>query len=206
MPGRNILKIDIVEAYYHVYSRGVNRGVIFLDDGDFRVFLNLLKRYLSPQPVKDKRGREYPHLHGSIELLAYCLMPNHIHLLVYQVSEGALEQLMRGVMTSYSAYFNKKVKRRGPLFESRYRASLISNDIYLQHISRYIHLNPKNWQIYNYSSVDDYLGKRQTEWLQPGRIRELFGDKVDEYRRFLADYADHKKMLDEIKHQLANQD
>ena len=71
-------------------------------------------------------------------------MPNHIHLLVYQHQPQAMAQFMRSVLTSYSRYFNKRYKRSGSLFESRYKASLISDDAYLEHISRYIHLNPGN--------------------------------------------------------------
>lgn len=203
MPSRNILKIDIPNTYYHVYARGNSKMAIYLDQEDYGVFLNLFKRYLSKKPNEDAYGQQYPHLYGKLELLAYCLMPNHFHLLLYQDQEGSMAQLMRGIMTSYSRYFNKKHHRTGPLFESRYKASMITDDIYLQHISRYIHLNPKNWQSYAYSSLPFYLDPQKADWIKPARILGLF-DSPKDYHAFVCDYEAHKLALDDIKHELAN--
>lgn len=203
MPSRNILKIDVEEGYYHIYARGVNKDTIFKEDTDYHVFLNLLKRYLSKEARHDTYGVPYIHLYNKLELLCYCLMPNHFHLLIYQNEKGAMPTLMRGVMTSYSRYFNKKYQRRGPLFESRYKASLILNDSYLEHITRYIHLNPRDYKTYPYSSLPYYISTLQAEWVRPGRIIELFNN-TEYYTTFLEDYEDIKKMNDEIKHELAN--
>lgn len=202
MPSRNVLKDDVAGGYYHLYSRGINKQPIFVDPKDYAVFLNLLKRYLSIQPEKDKNNVEYPHLYGKLELLSFCLMPNHIHLLIYQASEGAMQQLMRSVMTSYSKYFNRMQNRRGPLFESRYKASLIQNQPYLEHISRYIHLNPKNWRSYSYSSLPYFDGKYEAEWLRPEKILDLF-DSQESYKEFLKDHEDYKRLFDTVKEELA---
>lgn len=113
-----------------------------------------------------------------------------------------MEKLMRSVMTSYSRYFNLKYKRTGPLFESRYRASLIDQDPYLQHISRYIHLNPRNWPTYRYSSLRYYKQGKPPEWLNLARIFSLF-DSPEDYHTFVADYKEYKRVLDELKCQLA---
>lgn len=193
----------VPEAYYHIYNRGLNKRVIFKDDYDYSVFLNLLKRYLSGEPIKDKQGRLYESLHGEIELLAFCIMPTHFHLLVYQKDSQAMTKLLHKITTSYTAYFNKKYKRSGPLFQDRFKASRISKDDYLLHISRYIHLNPKDYTNWQYSSLDYYVNKKKTDWVMPGRILDLFGN--DNYLAFLKDYEAHKKMLDEIKDQLANE-
>ncbi|MEI6228408.1 MAG: transposase [Candidatus Saccharibacteria bacterium] len=203
MPSRNIDKIDINDSYYHVYARGRGKQPIFQDDEDYRVFLNLFKRYLSVDELLDGSGRKYPHLRSEVELLCYCLMPNHFHLLLYQVEKGAMSQLMRGLMTSYSVYFNKKYEMSGPVFESRYKASIIATDAYLMHISRYIHLNPDDWRAYPYSSIHAYFGIGQPEWLQQDKIIDLFGT-TPIYADFLDDYADYKKSLEEIEHSLAN--
>lgn len=203
MPSRNILKVDIEQSYYHVYARGHGKHKIFRDDEDYSVFLNLFKRYLSINEVSDNSGRPYVHLRGQIELLAYCLMPNHFHLLFYQIEQGVMSRLMHGVMTSYSGYFNKKYKVTGALFGSRYKASMVSTDEYLMHISRYIHLNPGNWQAYPYSSIHAYFGIGQPEWLQPEKIVDLFGS-TPIYADFLDDYSGYKKSLDEIKDSLAD--
>lgn len=203
MPSRNVIKIDVEESYYHVYARGHGRQKIFKDDEDYRVFLNLLKRHLSIDETADKYGKPYAHLRGKIELLGYCLMGNHFHLLLYQIEKGTMSRLMRGIMTSYSTYFNKKYDSSGSLFESRYKASRISCDSYLMHISRYIHLNPGDWRAYPYSSVSTYFGIGQPEWLQQERVIEMFGS-TPVYADFLDDSEDYETSLDEIKFELAN--
>jgi putative transposase len=157
MPSRNLVKIYISDSYYHIYNRGANKQDIFLEPQDYAVFLNLLKRYLRRQPEKDNKGREYESFYDILELLAFCLMPNHFHLFVYQHRPDAITQLLRGVATSYTGYFNKKYKRTGPLFGDRFKASLINDDDYLLHITRYIHLNAANYKKYEWSSLPYYL-------------------------------------------------
>lgn len=203
MPSRNRDKVYIEESFYHVYNRGVNKRRIFMDDKDYRVFLNLLKRYLDLQPTIDSRGREYPWLRGDIEVVSYCLMPNHIHLLVYVIEPTSMTRLLQAVSTSYSLYFNKKYKRVGHLFQERYKASRITNDSYLMHITRYIHLNPKNWRKWPFSSLDNFIGNKYSSWVQPERVLELFADEQD-YLNFLSDYEDFKESLKDISHELAD--
>lgn len=202
MPSRNVLKIDIPESYYHVYARGHGRQNLFRDEEDFETFTNLFARYLSREQARDRNGKPYPHLNKKVSLLCYCLMKNHFHLLLYQRPEGAMSSLMRAIMTSYSRYFNKKYGLSGALFESRYKASRISSDPYLMHISRYIHLNPKNWKAYPYSSIQDYfIGK--PEWLESQQVIDLFGS-LPIYADFLDDYTGYKESFETIKDELAN--
>lgn len=203
MPSRNVFKVDIPESYYHIYARGHSRSKVFIDDDDYDKFFSLLKRYLSRESHTDKQGFAYKSLYDKLELLCFCLMENHFHLLIYQRDEGAMQALMRGVMTSYGRYFNQKYDRSGSLFESRYKASLISSQSYLEHITRYIHLNRKSWQDSPYSSIDYYTGKRQTDWVRPERILSLFSSTED-YRNFVADYEANQRMLEDLKYELAN--
>ncbi len=202
MPSRNVLKIDIENSYYHVYARGASRKEIFIEDDDFKYFVRLISRYLSNEPQHDSSGRVYAHLRDDVVLLAYCLMPNHFHLLFYQTTQGALSTLMRGVMTSYSRYFNHKYDRSGPLFETRYKSSRISNDAYLMHISRYIHLNHAQWRTWEWSSYPLYEKRMDQEWLRKDKVLSLFSS-LDEYLAFVADYEDNQRMLEQIKHELA---
>jgi REP element-mobilizing transposase RayT len=203
MPGRNILKEDVAATYYHVYARGANKQKIFLDDNDFIYFLSLLKRYLSKEQAKTGRGVDYPKLYNDLNLLAYCLMQNHFHLLVYQINEKSMARLMRGVMSAYSLYFNKKYRRVGHLFESSYRASRISNESYLLHISRYIHLNPQNWRNYPYSSLSSYTKTVERDWVNAKQILELYSS-IGEYIKFLHDYKEERDDLQLLKNELAN--
>lgn len=203
MPSRNTLKVDVPESYYHVYARGESQKDIFLEPSDYDYFIGLFARYLSNKQVLSKEGVPYPHYQESIELLAFCLPPNHFHLLIYQHEKGGMAKLMRSIMTSYSRYFNLKYKRTGSLFESRYKASRIDADNYLQHITRYIHLNVRYWQRYPYSSYKHYMSSCP-EWLQMKRVLDLFTDQ-EEYVTFHKDYEEHKALLDELKYELADQ-
>jgi putative transposase len=193
----------VAESFYHVYARGVSKHKIFLAEADYLYFLQLLERYLSSAEARNSAGVPYPNFYNKVELNAYCLMPNHFHLLVYQRQAGELTLFMRSLMTSYSRYFNTKYKRSGPLFESRFRASLISDDAYLEHISRYIHLNPRQWRNYDYSSLPYYLQRIEVSWVNPKRILNVF-ESPAEYLRFTEDYEDHKRMFDILKHELAD--
>ena len=202
MPSPNVVKINVAESYYHVYARGVDRQTIFRDNYDFEYFQYLLKRYLSIKPHLSKEGTYYPHFAGNIELLCYCLMNNHFHLLIYQVEESSMPHLMRSLMVSYSRYFNLKYRRTGPLFESRYKASSIKGGSHLEHISRYIHMNPRYWKQYPYSSLSQYLSNQCTEWLNPQRVLIMYPTRKAYYETLLA-YEDQKQLLKEIKHELA---
>jgi len=203
MPSKNILKQDVPESYYHVYFRGGNRSRIFRDAADFERILQLFARYLSLEEARNSAGLSFPNYYNKIELVAFCLMPNHVHLLIYQRQQGAMTEFMRSLLTSYSMYFNKRHKRSGPLFESRYKASRISDDSYLEHITRYIHLNPRQWRDYEYSSLPYYLHQVSDEWITPNRILDLFSDP-DEYLQFVEDYEQNKEMMDILKHELAS--
>lgn len=203
MPAKNVVKQYASNQYYHIYSRGVNKELVFKDVQDYGKFLRLLRRYLSRNPEKNPRHGLYPCFNGSVELLAYCLMPNHFHLLVFQSDVRIISDLMRSIMTSYSIYFNKKYNRVGPVHQGRYRASRIINDSYLEHITRYIHLNPEKWETYDYSSLKYYLGNATASWLKPEKILSIFNSSSN-YLNFLKDYENHKQMIREIKLQLAD--
>jgi putative transposase len=202
MPSRNRVKDYGSETYYHLYNRGNNKDVIFQDSQDYAVFLNLLKRHLSPTETADKLGRPYRNLSKEVELLAFCLMPNHYHLLIYQYAEDGMTQLLRSVATAYSGYYNKKYNRIGRLFQDAFKASAIDSEPYLEHISRYIHLNPKDWRTWEWSSLPYYSGKKTADWVKHQKVSEIFEN--EDYLEFVADYESHKDMLDKIKHSLAD--
>lgn len=112
---------------YHIYNRGNRKDRIFLDTKDYLRFTKRLKEY------KEK---------FEIDLLCYCLMPNHFHLLVQPKTQDSITKFMLSLCTSYSKYFNIKHEQVGRLFQERYRAKVVETDKYLLHLSRYIHLNP----------------------------------------------------------------
>jgi putative transposase len=188
MPKKNLVKEYAPDTYYHIYSRGGNKGKIFLDDEDKAMFCSLLKRYLSSEFAKNPKYRSYNNFHNKINLLTYALMSNHFHLLVYQKDdERAITGFMRSLLTSYSMYFNKRYQRQGPVFQSNYLASRIDSDEYLEHVSRYIHLNPSNWETTTDSSIDYYRGDRRADWIKPSPILDMF-PSFESYIEFLHDY------------------
>jgi len=203
MPTRNSRKVYLPDSFYHIYSRGHNKSEIFHTAEDYKFFLSLLKRYLSPEQQKNKNGRLYPNHSKEVELAAFCIMPNHIHLLVHQHTERGIQKLMHSVMTSYSMYYNQTHGTLGSVFQGRYLASLVDKDSYLHHISRYIHLNPKDYREYEYSSLQYYLGSKKAEWLNTSLVMSLFRGPSD-YLDFLADYDEHQQMLQEMNYEIAD--
>src|SRR3989339_2061295 len=140
MPPKNSLKTYVDDSYYHIYNRGVAKCPIFLDRTDYVAFLADLKFYLSPIPKYfkgvslkvNKNDKTYtyfpsqqPKNHtGKIDLVAYCLMPNHFHLCIRQTDKMSMSYFMRSLATKYSMYFNKKYARVGKLFQGTYKAVL----------------------------------------------------------------------------------
>lgn len=202
MPSRNIYKEYVGETYYHIYNRGVNKNAIFLDEQDYTVFLGLLKRYLGSKIEKTSMRTASRNYHDQLELLAFCLMENHFHLCIYQHTEQAITQLMKSLSIAYSMYFNKRYGRVGPVFQQRYRAVRITEDSQLLHISRYIHMNPRDYKHFLWSSLPYYTGTRSASWVRPARILELFEGTA--YLKFLADYEDRRDELQALKEELAD--
>lgn len=204
MPTRNIIKVYAPQSYYHLYTRGVNKQTVFRDDEDKTFFLGLLKRYLAPDQPTRKRHAPYVSFAGTLDLLAYCLMDNHLHLLFYLHDDTqAIAGIMRRILTTYSMYFNKKYERVGPLFQSRYLATRIDSDAYLHHISRYIHRNPRRWRTYKYSSLRYYTGESHASWINPQKIMELFDNDPDHYLDFVSsvDEGDRELLLSQLAHE-----
>src|SRR3989344_6007917 len=131
MPAKNALKLYVQNGYYHLYNRGVEKRETFLDKQDYGVFLGYLKEYLLPKNEEElykqynAAGTDWQtkqeirkilarnNFANEINLLAYCLMPNHFHLLIKQKSASSIDNFMRSLCTRYSVYFNRKHKRVG---------------------------------------------------------------------------------------------
>lgn len=207
MPKRNAIKVYGEDEYYHVYNRGAGRANIFMDEQDMAYFLKLVGRYLALSPVFDKSGRELPRYPDAIDVVAYCLMPNHFHMLVYLKDRDGLTRFMKSLMTAYSMYFNIKYRRSGALFEGRFLASRIDNEAYLWHVSRYIHLNPLDIDVdyasYSFSSLRQYAGEQGYDWLKKDRLVET-SKEVKAYAAFVADDIDRHRVYHILRHQLAN--
>jgi putative transposase len=203
MPSRNVIKVDSPASFYHVYVNGLNNSPIYLGQDDFLAFLTFVSRYLSPSPQTDRQGRPYAHLATQVEVLAYVLMGNYFHLLLYQETPGGMAKLMRGLMTSYSQYFNRSHQRRGPLFETRYKAVRLGDEQLLPVLSKYIHLRPRDWRVYPYSSLQVYSGELIQEWLQSDRILRSFRNR-DSYVAFVAEPTEPEQLAENLTPFLAD--
>lgn len=183
MPGKNILKTFKEDSYYHVYNRGVAKQNIFLDVDDYKTFLGYLKLYLTAYDKNNKTrpSRQLRNYYQKLSLLAYCLIPNHFHLFVFQKDKEAMTEFMKSLGTKYSMYFNKKYQRVGPVFQGRYKAVMVESETQFIYLSKYIHRNPldilpsgTDLDGYKYSSYQNYLGQFNQTWLDTSEILSYF--------------------------------
>jgi len=181
----SIRKVNLVSGeYYHIYNRGNSKQKIFHDSEDYFRFLSLMYACNSvnnfriftltkgESPYDFERGKQL------ISIGAYCLMPNHFHILITQMEDKGISKFMQKLSTAYSMYYNKKYQRTGGLFEGKFKSEHASSDRYFKYLFSYTHLNPikliqKDWKDvgiknkkgaleylhnYKYSSYLDYLG------------------------------------------------
>ncbi len=136
---------------YHVMFRGHSKNEIFLEDKDYQKFLRLL------QELKEKK---------KFEIYAYCLMTNHVHLVIKEGALREISDIMKLLTGSYTQWFNYKYGKSGSLTESRYKSRAVKTDEYLMHLVRYIHQNPvkagivEKIQEYKWSSYESYLADK----------------------------------------------
>lgn len=168
----------IVGNYYHIYNRGVNKGKIFFQDTDWKHFQRLLYTRNTEKRIDSTRVKGLP-LHTIdrgktiVDIVTYAQMSNHIHLMLYEKTEGGISQFMSKLSTAYSMYINKKYERTGPLTCHPFRSCHLDSDEYLRWCISYIHLNPvalyqstnpkKFLDNFRYSSFIDYFGKNRDE-------------------------------------------
>lgn len=198
---------------YHIFNRGVEKRIIFIDESDYQRFLEILYYYQfsGPKPRfsahKYFRNQVFDKSPKIVEIISYCLIPNHFHFLIKQLSEGGIQEFIRKISNSYTKYFNTKYKRVGPLFQGNFKGVFIESDELLLHVSRYIHLNPfvagltNNIEDFPYSSYQEYLKSTQTKLSNPQIILDFFKTPKD-YQSFVNDQKDYAKTLNEIKHLL----
>lgn len=171
-----IARLTYQGGFYHIFNRGLEKKVIFKQDKDYNKLLDKLSQLL---------------VEGDWIIYAYCLLPNHFHLLVEE-KKLPIAKLMGRLFTSYGVYFNKKYKRQGPLFGDRFKSKLIQKDSYFLEVSRYIHFNPvkanlvKDPQDYPYSSLREYSGKGVRKIINLDKVTTLLGNKLTRIEDYLS--------------------
>lgn len=222
MPRRKIPLVT--NKIYHVINRSIGPIPIFQNQYNYRRFLNTMFYYQNTNAsikFSDLINLSSAQKHKIIEqlkvkkafwveIITYCLMPNHYHFLLKQLRENGIYNFIRLLSNSYSHFFNIKYNRKGSLFEGRFKAIRIETDEQLLHVSRYIHLNPyssfivkdfKSLFTYALSSLPEYLNKTKVNICNKEIILNQFS-KIEDYKKFILNQADYQRSLQQIKHQL----
>jgi len=178
------MRLHAPNEYLHVFNRGMHKQPVFRIEADYIRFLFLSLTFQGKATIKNvsreiKQNVQSSTLHIDaelekdilknriVELVTFCLMPNHFHLVVHELIEGGISKYMQRIMTAYTKYFNLRHDKTGHLFQGRYKSVLIDNDKQLMHLSAYIHKNPIEigWRgkedKYPWSSYQDYVVKNR---------------------------------------------
>ena len=207
------------QGVYHVISRSIAGYKVFNNDKDYERMVLALRFYqFKDLPCKlstflklrgtenygfDKNFKKYLDNEKIVNIIAYCLMSTHIHLILQQLEDKGISLFMKNILDSYSRYFNISHKRKGPLWESRFKHISVNKDAQLIHLTRYIHSNsttaglvkkPKDWL---YSSYREYIGEAEPNGLI--NYEELLDIKPKNYQKFVNDRKDYQRKLAIIK-------
>lgn len=211
--------------FYHVYNRGVDKRVLFQSQADYQRFQSLLYLANTTESINVRNiSRQsldtlykYDKVDSLVAIGAYCLMPNHFHILLTPIADDGVTQFMRKLCTSYSMYFNAKYQRSGTLFEGRFKSQWADEDRYLQYLYSYIHLNPLKLQYqdeasanqvsqlqylceYPFSSLADYVGvyRPQQTIIDPSQFPDYFqtsAGHISELHEWLSYKSDQTEEL-----------
>ncbi len=211
----------VVGETYHVFSKSIAGFRVFEAVPDCDRMLCCLRYFRSVHPFQSLSWilRNEPNKNASlrgdivdagsdrVQLIAYCLMPTHFHLLLRQKTDAGISIFISQLLNSYTRYFNIRHNRKGPLWESTFKSVHIETDEQALHLTRYIHLNPVTAHLVKkpedrpYSSYSEYLGDPPKE----GPLTNRVGFPTltpDRYARFVNNHSDHQRMLGLHKHLL----
>lgn len=170
------LRLQLENSFYHITSRGDDRKKIFINERDYKKFLDYLVL------AKEK---------FQFHLYAYCLMPNHYHLFLETVHPN-LSRIMQYINSSYTTYYNIKRKKVGHVFQGRYKSMLVEQDSYFTELTRYIHLNPVRAKMvdepqrYKWSSFASYINKRKSDpYIDKAQIGSYLDMSSQTYQQFV---------------------
>lgn len=205
---------------YHIFNRSIADYIVFNNDQEFGRMLELIKYYQIDNDIKLSAFLDLMSVQKNgfnsffdtiskdkdkmVQIIAYCLMPTHVHLILKQLKENGISDYMRKILDGYTRYFNTIHKRKGPLWESKFKNILVENDEQLNHLVRYTHLNPTSAQLVNkpedwlYSSYREYLGEVNNSQAIC-QFDDVFDVKPSLYRRFVNDQISYQRELGKIK-------
>ncbi|MCM8773455.1 MAG: transposase [Candidatus Omnitrophica bacterium] len=204
----------VTEEIYHIFNKSIAGYRIFNNEGELKRMKELFSYYCYEEQLKFYRSKISDYDLGRVnreqilvKIIAYCIMPTHIHLILQQCKDNGISIFMSRVSNSYARYFNIKYGRKGPLWEGSFKNVLVNDSEQLLHLTRYLHLNPttaflvEHPQDWIFSSYREYLGLEDKD-----RMICSFNDFIDmsptSYKRFVEDRIDYQRDLERIKHLL----
>lgn len=212
----------VQDEIYHVFNRSVGRQPIFSSTRDYQRAIEVFRFYLYNKPSlrfsfynrlpKEQKIKFFDDMTKSsipiVEIICFCLMPNHFHFLLKNLTDDGIKQFISNFQNSYAKYFNIRTDRTGTLFQQNFKAVRIESNEQLIHVSRYIHLNPvtsyiieaEDLENYPWSSYPDYSGKN-TSYIFKDPVLGQFRSAED-YKKFVLDQVDYQRKLNEVKHLL----
>jgi putative transposase len=206
-----IRRISLVNGeIYHVCNKSIAGFKIFNHDRDYNRMMELLSFYMAGEvpcdfsTYKKLKNVKIDSSKRAIDLLAYCIMPTHIHFLLRQIRDGGIKKFIGSISQSYSQYFNILHERKGPLWEGRFANIAIKNDEQLLHLIRYIHLNPVTAFLVNdpgswrYSSYNEYFNT-YTHDKKLCEFSEILKIDLTSYKKFTLDQIDYQRQLAIVK-------
>jgi len=203
----------ITGYFYHIFTKSIEGYKIFRSDKDYERIVELMEYYMYSNPhikysiykrLKDKHKilEELKRKRRLVDIVAYCIMPTHLHFVLVQLVDMGISIYMKNLLNSYTRYFNINNNRKGPLWQGRFKNVSVKNDEYLLHLTRYIHLNPTsaglvdNPEDWKYSSYDEYLGKNEEGVCNFSPYLEV--DPIS-YRNFVEERKEDQRSLSILK-------
>jgi len=213
-------KYPLVSGHlYHVLTRSIAKYKVFNSSEDYDRIIEALRLYqynnfdLKISDYKKYSDKQQKVIYNSLrsdnrkstDIIAYCIMPTHIHLILRQIEDLGISWYVSKLLNSYTRHFNCIHKRKGPLWEGRFKNILINSDEQLLHLTRYLHLNPssaglvKKPEQWNYSSLREYISRKKN-----ADNITVYHDLIDmspkDYRIFIKENITYQRKLSIIKH------
>ena len=211
---------------YHILTKSIAGFKVFNNISDFSRMQGVLQYYIFEglsvsfsnfNKLADNKIKVFQNKNSVrsaeklVEIIAWCLMPTHIHLVLKQLKDNGISKFMSNILNSYSRYFNIKHNRKGPLWEGRFKKILVENDEQLLHLTRYIHLNPVTSCLVN--RPEDWSASSYKDYVYPDAAkdslccyRDFFDITPKAYREFVEDRISYQRELAKIKHLLCEED
>ena len=207
-------------GFYHAFNRGIEKRDVFTNRRELSRAKELLKFYQYKEiPLrysrfrilsKDKQQKLWKIIVDgckNVEVISFCLMPNHFHFLLKQLEDRGVANFVANFTNAYTKFFNTRHARIGPLFEGVFKAVYVESDEQLIHLSRYIHLNPvvsslidiSQLESYGWSSYPEYILKENDNIIESKPVIDLFKNTA-EYKNFVLDQVSYARELEKIKH------